>query len=126
MSDAYIDSSVLVAIALNEPGSGDVVARLDEFSRSVSANLLESELLSVLSREGLRFNQSLLSGIEWIHPNRSLHDEMAFALEAGYLRGADLWHMAVALYAARRREELTFFTLDIRHRTVAADLGFHT
>ncbi len=126
MSDAYLDSSVIVAIALNEPGSGDVAVRLDEFSNPISANLLESELLSALSREGLGFNESLISGIEWIHPNRSLHNEMALALEAGYLRGADLWHIAVALYAARRPEELTFFTLDIRQRTVAADLGFHT
>ena len=126
MNDAYLDSSVIVAIALNELGSGDVAVRLDEFSRSISANLLESELLSTLSREGLEFNESLISGIEWIHPNRSLYNEMALALEAGYLRGADLWHIAVALYAARRPEELTFFTLDIRQRTVAASLGFLT
>ena len=126
MNDAYLDSSVIVAIALNEPGSGDVAVRLGEFSRSISANLLESELLSTLSREGLGFNGRLISRIEWIHPNRSLHNEMVLALEAGYLRGADLWHIAVALYAARRPEELTFFTLDIRQRTVAAALGFHT
>ena len=126
MSDAYLDSSVIVAIALDEPGSGDVAARLDEFSRPLSANLLEAELLSAIYREGLRFNESLISGIEWIHPNRSLHDEMALALSAGYLRGADLWHMAIALYAARKPDELTFFTLDIRQRNVAATLGFHT
>lgn len=126
MSDAYLDSSVIVAIALNEPGSGDLTIRLDGFSRLISANLLEAELYSTLSREGVELNENLVSGVRWIHPNRSLRDEMTLALSAGYLRGADLWHIAVALYAARKPDELTFFTLDIRQRNVAATLGFHT
>ena len=126
VSDAYLDSSVIVAIALNEPGSGDLTIRLDGFSRLISANLLEAELYSTLSREGVELNDNLVSGVRWIHPNRSLRDEMALALAAGYLRGADLWHMAVTLYAARKTDELTFFTLDIRQRNVAATLGFRT
>ena len=126
MSGAYLDSSVIVAIALNEPGSGDVALRLDEFSRLISANLLEAELYSALYRERVDLNRNLVSGIGWIHPNRSLRNEMALTLAAGYLRGADLWHVAVALYAARKPDDLTFFTLDVRQRTVAASLGFHT
>ncbi len=125
MSDAYLDSSVIVAIVLNEPGSGDLALRLYGFSRLISANLLEAELYSVLSREGLELNENLISGIGWVHPNRSLRPEMALALAAGYLRGADLWHVAVALYTARKPDELAFITLDNRQRTVAAALGFH-
>ena len=126
MSDAYIDSSVMVAIALNEPGSANLAIRIREFSRLISANLLEAELYSVLSREGIELNENIVSDIGWVHPNRSLRREIATALAAGYLRGADLWHMAVALYAARRPDELTFITLDNRQRSVAAALGFHT
>ncbi len=126
MSDAYLDSSVIVAIVLNEPGSDHLATRLEAFSRLISANLLEAELYSTLSREGVELNESFVSGVGWVHPNRSLRNEMTLALEAGYLRWADLWYIAVALYAARRPNNLTFFTLDIRQRTVAASLGFRT
>jgi hypothetical protein len=35
-------------------------------------------------------------------------------LAAGYLRGADLWHMAGALYAAGDSGEMRFVKLDYR------------
>ena len=44
----------------------------------------------------------------------------------GYVRGADLWHLACALYVAASPGELTFLTLDERQRTVAKALGFKT
>lgn len=50
----------------------------------------------------------------------------ADALTAGYLRGADLWHVACALYLAEVPSDVTFLSLDDRQRTVAEALGFRT
>lgn len=44
----------------------------------------------------------------------------------GYGRGAEIWHLATALYLAESPGELPFFTLDERQRRVAAELGFPT
>ena len=71
-----------------------------------------------------RFSQSVVSGIEWILPDRPLAPEFATVLETGYLRGADLWHVATALYAARQPSEIWFVTLDMQQRTIAVALGF--
>lgn len=43
---------------------------------------------------------------------------------ADYVKGADAWHLACALYAAGDPRDLTFLTLDRRQRTVARRLGF--
>ena len=45
-------------------------------------------------------------------------------VRAGYLKGADLRHVANALYARRGLGDLAFITLDVRQRTVARTLGF--
>ena len=45
-------------------------------------------------------------------------------LETGYLRGADLWHVATALYVSPQARNLSFATLDARQNAVAAALGF--
>ena len=76
------------------------------------------------SRERQKFDAEVLSSIEWILPDRPLAIELARALQAGYLRGADLWHIATALYIAPRAEEIGFITLDGPQREVAAALGF--
>ena len=65
-----------------------------------------------------------MAGIDWILPDRSLALELSTVLEAGYLRGADLWHVATALYVTPRPEGLSFLTLDARPGTVAGALGF--
>ncbi len=70
------------------------------------------------------FEEHLLSRITWVLPNRSLTGEISIALSAGYLRGADLLHIATALYAARGEEGITFLTLDRRLQEVAQVLGF--
>jgi hypothetical protein len=45
---------------------------------------------------------------------------------AGYLRGADCWHLATALYLAPNPSDLTFLTLDDTQRKIAKTLGFRT
>ena len=126
MSVAYVDTSSLVAIAFAEPGHADVARRLATYSRLLSSNLLEAELRAVFAREGRRFDSGHLSGLDWILPDRPLAPELGAVLNAGYVRGADLWHLATAFYVAREPHRISFMTLDKRQRTVAAQCGFRT
>ncbi len=124
MSVAYVDSSVLTAIAFDEPEAAAYARRLDEFTRLISSNLLEAELRAAFARENLLFRESAVAGIDWIMPDRPLAPEFAAVLETGYLRSADLWHVAAALYVSPRSGSLAFATLDARQSAIAAALGF--
>ena len=126
MSVAYVDSSVLVALAVGEPTRPMLARRMGEFSTLLSSNLLEAELRSALSRERRTLDRALLAGIEWVLPDRPLTSEFEAVLAAGHLRGADLWHVATALLIAEDLGSLTFLTLDQRQRAVAEALGFAT
>ncbi|MCH7717751.1 MAG: hypothetical protein IH876_16645, partial [Gemmatimonadetes bacterium] len=57
-------------------------------------------------------------------PDRSLGKGVTGILAVGYLRGADLWHVACARYLAGLVGEVSFVTLDGKQRTVAERLGF--
>ena len=124
MSVAYVDTSTLVAIAFGERGGAAAARRLNGISRLLSSNLLEAELRAAFAREGQEFERGFISGIEWVLPDRTLAPEIAKVLDAGYLRGADLWHVAVALYVTVPGSGVSFVTLDRRQRSVAAALGF--
>jgi len=122
---AYVDSSCLVAVAFDEPGARKLAARLRRFDRLFSSNLLEAELRSALVREGADGHiEDLLSWLTWVYPNRPLTPEYARITTAGYLRGADLWHLANALFLAPDPTDLSFLTLDGRQGEVARRLGF--
>ena len=96
----------------------------------LSSNLIEAELRAACAREETGFTAGFVFSIEWVLPNRPLTSELATVLEAGYLKGADLWHVATACYLAgeieREPAALSFVTLDARQRKVAAALGFQT
>ena len=124
MSVAYIDTSVLAAVAFDEPGAAACARRLDGFDRLISSNLLEAELRAAFARENMVFRESAIAGIEWILPDRPLAPEFAAVLGTGRLRGADLWHIATALYVFPRPPALSFATLDARQSAVAEALGF--
>ena len=126
MSVAYVDTSALVAIAFDHVRGQDLAESLDGFSRLVASNLLEAELRAVFARERLAFEASLVAGIDWVLSDRPLAPELATVLGSGYLRGADLWHVASALYAAGDPGLMSFVTLDERQRAVAGMLGFQT
>lgn len=120
MKLAYVDSSCLVAIALGEPGAQEMAERLGGFGRLLSSNLLEAELRSALSRERVEEDCApLLSWIGWVHPDRPLTREYRVILDRGHARGADLWHLACALFLKARLGELAFVTLDRRQRELA-------
>lgn len=124
MSVAYVDTSAIVAIAFAEEGWETMAGSLSGFSRLVSSNLLEAELRATCTREDRPVPLELLARIGWIHPNRPLSREMKTALDAGSLRGADLWHVATALFAAPEPDAIAFVTLDRRQAKVADGLGF--
>lgn len=126
MEGAYVDASAALSIAFRESGYEAVDQRLRGFARLWSSNLLEAELRSAFARERRIYFPNLVPGVTWIYPTRPLSQEMAAVLSVGYLRGADLWHVAAALYHASDPRELTFVTLDGQQRAVAAALGFQT
>lgn len=125
MRAAYVDTSCLVAVAFGEEGSESLAVRLLGFDRCISANLLEAELSAAFVREGVTTSPAgFLAHLDWVHPDRPLTPEIGRILRAGYVRGADLWHLACALYLSPTPEELHFLTLDRRQQEVAEVLGF--
>lgn len=126
MKIAYVDTSCIVAAAFGEPGAAAVTKRLAKFDRVLSSPLLEAELYSALRREGRELSGLHTRAIEFITVDRPLRAEIAKVLSAGYIRGADCWHLATALYLAADPSEMSFVTLDLPQRAVARTLGFST
>ncbi len=124
MKAAYVDTSCLVAIAFGESEAAQVVSRLREHDVLLSSDLLEAELRATLVREAAEVDEALFSWIKWVLPDRPLSVEIIRVLRAGYLRGADLWHLATAMYVTPEPRDLTFLTLDRRQEEVAEELGF--
>ena len=120
---AYVDTSCLVSVAFGGPGHQEVAARLEMQDRLFSSNLLEAELRAALRREQVtEGGEQLLSWLTWVHPDRALSPEMNEALSHGYLRGADLWHLACALYLRSTFPRLRFLSADERQLEVAKRL----
>lgn len=122
MSLAYVDTSCLLAVTFGEPGWERYAARLERPDRLLSSNLLEAEFRSALHREGID-DDGLLERIGWIHPDRSLEPEYRRILRHGYLRGADLRHVACALYTRDVAGAVGFLTADGRQAEVAETVG---
>ena len=124
MNAAYVDSSCLVAIAMGEAEAGSVKRALLRCDRLFSSNLLEAELRAALAREEVVVSPDpLLARISWVLPDRPLTREFTEVLDAGYARGADLFHLATALLLDPSRR-ITFITLDGRQHEIARSLGF--
>ncbi len=119
-----MDTSCLLALAFGEPGGATLGRRLPAFDRVLSSNLLEAELRSAFARERVEPAGGFLDWMQWVLPERPLTAELQRVLSAGYVRGADAWHLACALYLAGDPPALAFLTLDARQRAVARALGF--
>ena len=126
MSYAYIDTSAVLSVTFSESGWETAASRMNSLSYWISSNLLEAEVRSAFARKQLRFNPGALFDIEWVTADRPLGPEFERVLNVGYLRGADLWHVATALYMFDEPSEVTFLTLDRRQGEIAAALGFQT
>jgi predicted nucleic acid-binding protein len=124
LTAGYVDTSCLVAIAFDEPERAEVASRLAEHDVLLSSNLLEAEFRAALARESADFDESLFSWIAWVLPDRPLSAEITRVLGAAYLRGADLWHLSMAMYVTPDPTDLTFLTLDRRQKEAAEALGF--
>lgn len=124
MKVGYVDTSCLVAIAFDEDGGRALARNLQTFDVVLSSLLLESELASVLAREDVTGAEALLAPITWILPTRRLTAEIERVVRLGYARGADLHHLACALYVAETPADVAFLTLDEGQRVLAEALGF--
>lgn len=123
MKHAYVDTSCLVAIALEEE-IGSRVQKVIERYDLWTSSLLEAELSAAMRRNGQIVNPHILDLLSWVLPLRRLTPEIAIVLGAGYVRGADLMHIATALYLAGNATSLSFLTLDQQQAAVARSLGF--
>ncbi len=127
MSVAYVDTSFVLAIIFAEPRARALRAALARHAGVFAGDLLVAETLSAAAREGLEGTavRAAAQSISLVLPDRTLEPEMRECLAHGYLRGADLWHVACAMFVAgTARSELTFLSRDAAQRKVARKLGF--
>jgi len=124
MSVAYVDTSCIAAIALQENGYKQLARDLLRYDELFASNLLEAELRSTLRRERITADPAgLLGPFTWVYPDRALTPEFSEILEIAFIRGADLWHLANALFISPDRR-IDFLTLDTRQREISLRLGF--
>lgn len=127
MKTAFIDTSALAAILFDEPSSASIQRILGNFDAVCASNLLEAEIRSAAVRESIsqREVDLILSRVKWVNPDRPLSREFQSIVLAGVrLRGADLWHVACALYMASDPWVLYFVTLDETQALAAERMGF--
>jgi predicted nucleic acid-binding protein len=125
----YLDTSFLLAILFDETGAAGLRRTLGRYERVFSCDLLTAETLSAAVRERLEVGavMTMLEAVALVLPHRSLDRELRDVLALGYLRGADAWHVACALFVSgSARSELAFLSRDTAQRRVARRLGFAT
>ncbi len=124
MRVAYVDTSCLLSVAFQEPNRDSVIAQLDRYDQLSSSDLLIAELLSAASREGSPDPKlEMLGHFVWVFPDRTLSRECRSVLSVGYIKGADLWHLACALFLREKVGNLDFVTLDRNQARLAKMLG---
>lgn len=124
MTGLFLDTSALVALAFEEPEHDAVGKLLTSGSDLFAAPLLEAEFRAALAREQVEGGLELLDAFRWVLPDRTLSPELDRVYSRGYLRGADAWHLATALFLVERPADVPFLTLDQRQREAAEALGF--
>jgi hypothetical protein len=122
---SYVDSSLVVAVMLQQ---GDWRARqslLRLTAQLRSSPLLEAEVRAAHTREHCPSDpDEFLEKIDWVVPDGAPSERLREVLAHGYVRGADLWHLACALVAFGKGNGHDFLSLDERQRELAAALGF--
>lgn len=115
----------MLSIVMDEPGAEQMARKLDRFEVLHASNLLEAEFRAALQREGAdSADARALDRVWWVLPERTLGSEFETVLAAGYLRGADLWHVACCLYLIERGVgPVHFVTADVRQAEVAVAVG---
>lgn len=116
---------MLLAIWFEEPGWEEHERELEASDQLYASHLLEAEFRAAAAREGLDPEKGPhLTWFTWVVPARPLTLELRQILEMGYLRGADLWHLACCLHLGTRLPGLKFRTMDRRQAELARRLGF--
>jgi predicted nucleic acid-binding protein len=127
MNAAYLDSSFFVAVLFGERNAPALRRILGSFETVFISDLVVTETLAALVREEIDPGDaaSAVASMSLVLPDRSLASEVESVLEHGYLRGADAWHLACALFlTGDARSELAFLSRDESQRRVAKRLGF--
>ena len=127
MKALFADTSAFLAVLFEEPGHAEVAGLFRETERVFASGLLEAETRGAAARKGLPTEEvdKALSRLSFFQPDRPLSQELRSLVSAGVpLRGADLWHLACALYLAGNPSALPFLTLDQAQAQAAARLGF--
>ena len=111
---------------MRQPGLQESEARLNTYPAVWSSALLEAEVLSTLARERVDPGPalSMLSLFHFVLPSRRLTEEIQAVLQAGLIKGADLHHLASALYLRTVIPALDFLTSDRNQARLAKYLGF--
>ena len=126
MKSAYLDTSAFLAVVLHETNAPALRRILAKFDRLFSSNLLEAEARAATAHEGAD-RAALDRELKWVHwilPARPLSTEFETVLRHGRLRGADLWHVATAIYFSERPDRLAFITCDEAQAGTARGVGF--
>ena len=121
---AYIDTSLLIHVRFEEAGRR-YARRIEAYDHLFSSELLLAEMYAFARREGIDRVELLeaVNGISWVIPDRPLAGELARVIEQGYVRGADLWHLACACYLSSAAESVAFLTRDSVQLQIARRLG---
>lgn len=126
MKVVYVDTSVLVSIFFDEPGlNAQFIKAMEQADQVVSSILIQAEFLATIRREQVDLNEGIefLKPISLIVPDRSLTREIKQVLSKAYVRGADAFHLACALYLDPSAKSLTFLTADVQQQKAAEALG---
>lgn len=127
MSSIYLDTSAFLAVFFGEPQSTDVVPILRNVEEILASDLLEAEARAAGARRNRPEEEMdrALAKLSLFQPNRPLTPELKNVLSISpRLRGADLWHLACALYLAGDPSNLPFVTLDEAQAEAASRVGF--
>ena len=124
----YLDTSAWIAWKFSQPGKELLTKVWRPEATFISAPILAAEYVAFLRRiERLSEGQpeEELSFLRWIIPGEVIFKEFSLCINAGDLKGADLYHLAAAAWFAEdNRSELTFLTCDKQQKKVAQKLGF--
>lgn len=124
---AYVDTSCIVAVCFDEKNAKEIKKKLISYDHLFSANLLEAEFLATCSREGvLSAGPPSLERINWVLPPRPLSDEYLLVLKHSHVRGADLYHIACALFLRSELDEIDFVSADVKQLQAATLIGLRT
>lgn len=125
MKWAYVDSSVVLATIFEDQPAKKLAKLWGSAERFISSYLLEVEVFSAMRREQVDVSlaDEPLRRLGFVQ-TRSLAQECKEILRMGYLRGADLFHLATAVWVRDKFTDLKFFSFDRQQMEIADKLGF--